>query len=125
MLSYGELAARAGRLARFLVSRGAGPETVVGLCLGRGAEMVAAIVAVWLAGAAYLPLDPAYPAARLGHMLAACGARLVVINGALPDGLAVPVGAVLVDLADPRTDAQVAALPPARRRGWCGTGWPT
>ena len=53
----------------------------MGLCLDRGAEMVTAMVGAWLAGAAYLPLDPAYPAARLAYMLAASRARLVVCRG--------------------------------------------
>ena len=83
----------------------------MGLCLERGAEMVAAIVGVWLAGAAYLPLDPGYPAARLGYMLAASGAGLVVCRGGLPAGLAVPGATAVADLADPRTGAQVAAMP--------------
>ena len=52
---------------------GAGPETVVGLCLDRGVQMVTAVLGTWLAGAAYLPLDPGYPAARLEQMLAGAG----------------------------------------------------
>src|SRR6202042_2990174 len=69
-VSYGELVARAGRFAWYLRQAGAGPETVVGLCLERGVELVTAVVGVWLVGAAYLPLDPAYPPARLEAMLA-------------------------------------------------------
>ena len=78
VLTYGRLLERAGRLAWYLRQAGAGPESVVGLCLERGAEMVTAVLAVWLAGAAYLPLDPAYPAARLGFMLADSGAAVLV-----------------------------------------------
>ena len=80
-VSYGELDARAGGWPGMLAEAGAGPETVVGLCLERGAEMVTAIVGVWRAGAAYLPVDPAYPAARRGLMLADSGARVLVGTG--------------------------------------------
>ena len=86
-LSYGELDARAARLAQVLASRGAGPESVVGLCLQRGAEMVTAIVGVWRAGAAYLPLDPAYPPARLAFLLADSRAGVLVTGPGLAAGL--------------------------------------
>ena len=81
-LTYRALAERAARLAGFLRQAGVGPETVVGLCLDRGPDMVTAMLATWLAGAAYLPLDPAYPAARLAFMLADSRARLLVSDRA-------------------------------------------
>ena len=77
-VTFGELVARAGRLAGYLRGRGAGPDVVVGLCLERGTEMVTAVLGVLLAGAAYLPLDPGYPAGRAGFMLADSGARVLV-----------------------------------------------
>ena len=67
-LTYRELDERANKLARLLVDRGAGPERVVGLMLPRSAETVVAMLAVLKAGAAYLPLDPGYPAERLRFM---------------------------------------------------------
>ena len=106
-VSYGELAARAGRLARYVGRAGAGPERVVALCLDR-AEMVTAILGVWLAGAAYVPLDPGYPAARLAHMLASSRAGLLVTSGGLAGELA---GPVVLDLGDPRTAAELATVP--------------
>src|SRR5579863_4459657 len=110
VVSNGELVGRAGRLAGFLAAQGAGPETVVGLCLGRGAELVTAIVGVWLAGAAYLPLDPAYPAARLGFMLAASRAAMVVGTGDVVGGL--PAGRVrVIEIDDPVVVAAVGAMP--------------
>ena len=82
-VSYGELDVRAARLARLLAGAGAGPESVVGLCLQRGPEMVTAIAGVWRAGAAYLPLDPAYPPARLAFLLADSGAGVLVTGPGL------------------------------------------
>ncbi|MFE9428493.1 non-ribosomal peptide synthase/polyketide synthase [Kitasatospora sp. NPDC006697] len=68
--SYRELADRAGRLARALRRRGAGPERTVALVLPRSPELIAAELAVALAGAAFLPVDPGYPADRRALMLA-------------------------------------------------------
>jgi amino acid adenylation domain-containing protein len=68
--TYQELNQQANRLAHYLIARGAGPESLVGIALERSPEMVVAILATWKSGAAYVPLDPEYPRARLEHMLA-------------------------------------------------------
>jgi amino acid adenylation domain-containing protein len=77
-LSYGELATRAGRLARHLRRLGVGPEVLVAIACERSPEMVVGLLGVWLAGGAYLPLDPAYPADRLAWMLADSGAPVLL-----------------------------------------------
>ena len=86
-VTYGALVERAVRVGGLLRAAGAGPESVVGLCLDRGPEMVTAMLGTWLAGAAYLPLDPAYPEQRLAFMLADSQAAVVVTRGGLPAGL--------------------------------------
>ncbi|MGX1567697.1 condensation domain-containing protein, partial [Streptomyces sp. NPDC055509] len=68
-VSYGELNARANRLARVLVKRGVGPERLVGLALPRSVDMVVAVLAVLKAGGAYLPIDTDYPGERVAFML--------------------------------------------------------
>ncbi|WP_245722893.1 non-ribosomal peptide synthetase [Micromonospora matsumotoense] len=89
-LSYAELDARARRLARTLRDAGAGPETIVGLCLPRGVDMVVAIVAAWQAGAAYLPIDPEQPAERIAYLIDDAVPAVMVTDQAhaelLPDG---------------------------------------
>ncbi|MEV0691703.1 non-ribosomal peptide synthase/polyketide synthase [Streptomyces sp. NPDC050388] len=76
--SYGELARRAGRLAAHLVGSGAGPERTVALVLPRSMELIAAELAVALAGAAFLPVDPDYPAERRALMLADAAPAVVL-----------------------------------------------
>ncbi|MET0397983.1 MAG: amino acid adenylation domain-containing protein [Longimicrobiaceae bacterium] len=87
-LTYAELRTRAHALALRLRGLGAGPESRVGICLERSAEMVVALLAVLESGAAYVPLDPEYPAERLAHMLADSGAAALLTRasllGALP-----------------------------------------
>src|SRR5262249_11947107 len=69
-LSYRELDARSSRLAHRLRRWGAGPDVLVGLCVERSLEMVIGLLAVLKAGAAYVPLDPEYPAERIAYMVA-------------------------------------------------------
>jgi amino acid adenylation domain-containing protein len=106
-LSFAELDDRAGRLARALVARGAGPERVVALGLPRSAEFVVALFAVLKTGAAYLPLDLDHPVERLAAMVADAG-PLCLVTGA---GGPVIEGVPVLALDAPETAAELAALP--------------
>ena len=77
-LSYRQLERRSRRLAGLLRVLGVGPEARVGVCLERGPELMIALLAVHQAGGAYLPLEPALPAERLGRLLADSRARVVL-----------------------------------------------
>ncbi|MFD4528139.1 amino acid adenylation domain-containing protein [Streptomyces sp. NPDC058470] len=106
VLSYGELDGRADRLARYLTGVGVGRESVVGLCLPRGVDMVVALLAVWKAGGAYVPLDPEYPADRLGFMVSDSGAAVVL--GTTGTLAGVPLDGVRVVLLDEAQDVIAA-----------------
>jgi amino acid adenylation domain-containing protein len=114
-LTYGNLMARAGRLAQYLRSVGVGTEMVVGLCLPGSVDMVMALLAVWQAGGAYLPLDPGYPAERLGYMLADSRAAVLIGTEAAIEDL--PAGRLrTIALDDPLTQAALKSqVPPATR----------
>ncbi|WP_137988573.1 amino acid adenylation domain-containing protein [Streptomyces vilmorinianum] len=102
-LTYRELDARAGRLARALRAAGAGRDQRVGLCVERGTDLVVGLLGILKAGAGYVPVDPAYPAERRDFVLGSCDAGVVVAStatAALTGGRT----AVLVD-ALPETDA--------------------
>ena len=79
-VTYAALDRMAERMARTLIARGAGERGFVAVCLDRGVDMVAAFLAVLKAGAAYVPLDPRYPPARLALMLEATAAWLTVTS---------------------------------------------
>ncbi len=111
-LTYGELDARADRLARRLSGLGVGPGSLVGVFFQRSFEMVTAVLAVLKAGGAYLPLDPAYPAERLAFMLADAEVRVLLTGSALAPLL--PAGAprvVLVDSLEETAGAPQGPLP--------------
>ncbi|WP_407555998.1 amino acid adenylation domain-containing protein [Streptomyces sp. Pv4-95] len=115
-LTYAELSARANRLARHLKTLGAGPGAVVAVSLPRSADLVIALLAVVKAGAAYLPLDPDYPAERIGYMLDDAAPVCAVTDraGRLPQDTATPL--VVLDGLDLTTYPAVnpgRALTPA------------
>ena len=80
VLSFGELAARTAAVAAGLAARGAGPETIVGLLLPRGVDLVVALLGTLRSGAGYLPLDPALPVRRLAAMGEQAGLALVLAD---------------------------------------------
>ncbi|GAA3046574.1 non-ribosomal peptide synthetase [Actinokineospora globicatena] len=82
-ITYGDLLTRVEALAGELVRRGAGPERIVALALPRSVDMVVAMLAVLRSGAAYLPLDPEFPADRLEYMVADTDPALLVTTEAL------------------------------------------
>ncbi|HSK79529.1 MAG TPA: amino acid adenylation domain-containing protein, partial [Thermoanaerobaculia bacterium] len=92
-LTYRELDVRANRLARHLADRGLGPGDFVGIQLDRSPEMAVALLGVLKCGAAYVPLDPAYPAARIEWILEALSIRCVVTRELMEEDLShLPAG---------------------------------
>lgn len=98
-LTYAELNGRANQLARALVERGIGPETVVGLITTHSLETVIGILGILKAGAAYLPIDAKEPAERINFMLADAAPRLLLVNTRLDE--AVTFSGPRLELTDP------------------------
>ncbi|WP_353000932.1 AMP-binding protein, partial [Mesorhizobium sp. M0808] len=111
-LSYGELNARANRLAHHLIALGVKPDQPVAICLERSLAMVVGVLAILKAGGAYLPLDPAYPCARLRQVLADAAPRLLVCDAAGRAALG-PEALVDVTVVDLETATPVWAELPA------------
>ncbi|WP_422824395.1 non-ribosomal peptide synthase/polyketide synthase [Xenorhabdus bharatensis] len=115
-MSYGELNARANRLAHHLIALGVRPDDRVAVCLERSPEMVVGLLAILKAGGAYVPLDPAYPTERLSFMLADSAPVALLTQTTQADKLSGTVTTVLLDTqaADlatlPETDPDTQAL---------------
>ncbi len=127
-LTYRELDARAGRLARELAGHGVGHESVVAVALPRSADLVVALLAVLKAGGAYLPVDPRYPSRRLTAILDEARPLLVLTDSAtvaaLPEHTAPDVLLDALDLSGtgpaPRSrttpsSSRTSCTPPAPR----------
>ena len=115
--TYRELDERSSQIAHHLLARGVRAETLVGVCLGRTIDLVPALLGVWKAGGAYLPLDPALPPRRLAGMMAAAGWPLVItgtdhVAALTAERPAVPGAFVLMD-----ADADAIAAQPAAPAG--------
>ncbi|WP_449619236.1 amino acid adenylation domain-containing protein, partial [Rhodococcus cercidiphylli] len=108
-LSYADLDSWSNRIARMLIDYGVGPETFVALALPRSIESVLSVWAVAKTGAAFLPVDPNYPADRIAHMLedshAAMGLTDIDSRGSLPDTVPWLV------LDDPEISAELSRYP--------------
>ncbi|MGW0177078.1 amino acid adenylation domain-containing protein, partial [Rhodococcus sp. NPDC003322] len=99
-MTYRELDERSSRLARALIGSGAGPETAVAVAIARSVDSVLAVWAVAKSGAAFVPVDPNYPADRVTHMVTDCGAVIGVTVGEHVDRLPSVVPWLVLDSAE-------------------------
>lgn len=110
-MSYGDLDARANRVAHVLIGMGVSVGDRVGLYLRRSEDMVIAALGILKAGAAYVPLDPAYPADRIGIYVEDSGVAAIITSATLVDDLPPTRGKILVIDTDPRIGQAPATRP--------------
>ena len=110
-MSYAELETRADRLAHVLVDRGVGPDVTVAVCAERSPDMVVGVLAVLLAGGAYVPVDPAYPQSRRTWMVEDSGAKVVLTQRALSGAFDAGPGVDLLMLDDGRLTSATPSEP--------------
>jgi amino acid adenylation domain-containing protein len=112
-ITYAELDARANRLAHQLLAHGVRDESLVGIYMERSIDMVVALLAVLKAGAAYVPLDPAFPRDRIQFMMADAALRCVITHSALLPTLPATTAQVMaLDALAADIDAQPVEAPP-------------
>ena len=113
VLTYGELDARANRLARTLRGMGVGPEVLVGIALDRSLELLVGLLAVLKAGGAYVPLDPGYPGERLAFMLEDSGAPVLLAQAHTAERLPAHRAETVLLAAGWQGEGSAAPLPPS------------
>jgi amino acid adenylation domain-containing protein len=86
-LSYGELEEKSRRLGLYLQRNGIGPESLVGICMGRNGAMIVGMLGIMKAGGGYVPVDPAYPKDRVHYMIKQSGVRIVVTESGLRENV--------------------------------------
>ncbi|MEV1049531.1 condensation domain-containing protein, partial [Streptomyces sp. NPDC049916] len=106
--SYAQLNAYANRIARYLIGRGVGAEDIVGVLMPRSATQIATLLGIGKAGAAFLPIDPAYPAERVRYLIEDAGPEVLLTDAAHADAAA-GTGATALD--DPAVAAALRDLP--------------
>ena len=111
-MTYRELEEAANRLAHLLAGQGVGPGECVALLFTRSAEAIVAILAVLKTGAAYLPIDPGLPAARIGFMVADAAPMAAITTAGLADRLD-GCELLVIDVDDPAVDTQPSTALPA------------
>ena len=109
-LRYAELNLQVNRLAHYLIGRGIGAEDIVALALPRSAEMIIALLGILKTGAAYLPLDPDYPAERLAYMLRDAQPACILTSARIAERLPEGVSELLL-LDEPETAGALAQSP--------------
>src|SRR5262249_38178577 len=120
-MTYRELDEAANRLAHLLAGQGVGPGACVALLFERSAEAIVAMLAVLKTGAAYLPIDPALPAARIGFMVADAAPVAAITTSGLADRLD-GCELLVIDVEDPAVESQPnTALPAPATLCWVGS----
>ncbi len=107
MMTYGALNQQANRLAHYLLRQGVTPETMIGISFQRTFEMIVSILAIFKAGAAYVPLDPEHPSSRLQYIAEETRLRLLITNRRTAPLVPDSVQAILLD----KEQAQIARMP--------------